>query len=74
MKINFQFDTKHGVFSDALVLEDNHTLTDEELETMKQTRLDNWIAIVEAPPVEWQLDSEGNEILDENNNPIPVSI
>lgn len=73
MIINFQFDTKYGVFSDALVLEDDHTYTNAELETMKQTRLDNWIAIVTAPSIEWQLDSEGNNILDENGNPTPVS-
>lgn len=52
MKIDFEFDTKHGVFRDALHLPDDHTLTDAEIAAMKQQRLDNWIAIVEAPPVE----------------------
>jgi hypothetical protein len=52
MKIDFEFDTKHGVFRDALHLPDDHTLTDEEIQAMKQQRVDNWIAIVEAPPVE----------------------
>jgi hypothetical protein len=50
MKIDFEFDTKHGVFRDALYLPDNHTHTEAEIEAMKKQRLDNWIAVVEAPP------------------------
>ena len=49
MKIDFSFDTPHGKFADALHLPDDHTLTDAEIETMKQQRLDNWVAIVTAP-------------------------
>lgn len=45
IKINFTFDTEHGSFSDALVLPDDHTFTDDEIEAMKQERLSNWIAI-----------------------------
>jgi len=52
MKIDFEFDTKHGVFRDALHFPDDHTFTDAEIAAMKQQRVDNWIAIVEAPPVE----------------------
>lgn len=52
MKIDFEFTTKHGVFRDAIYLADDHNLTQEEIEDLKQQRLDNWIATVEAPPVE----------------------
>jgi hypothetical protein len=52
MKIDFEFDTPHGVFRDALHLADDHTFTAEEIQAMKQQRVDNWIAIVTAPPVE----------------------
>lgn len=52
MKIDFQFDTQYGRFCDALHLPDDHTLTDEEIEAMKQQRLTNWIAVIEAPPAE----------------------
>lgn len=52
MKIDFEFDTPHGVFRDALHLPDNHGFSDSEIEAMKQQRVDNWIAIVTAPPVE----------------------
>jgi hypothetical protein len=52
MKIDFEFDTPHGVFHDALHLPDNHGLSDAEIEAMKVQRRDNWIAVVTAPPVE----------------------
>lgn len=52
MKIDFEFETPHGLFRDALHLPDDHTFTDEEIQTMKQQRVDNWIAIVNAPSVE----------------------
>ena len=52
MKIDFEFQTEHGVFRDALHLADDHTFTDEEIQAMKQERVDNWIAVVTAPAVE----------------------
>ena len=52
MKIDFEFDTPHGKFRDALHLPDNHGLSDAEIEAMKVQRRDNWIAVVTAPPVE----------------------
>ena len=52
MKIDFEFNTAHGVFRDALHLPDNHTLTAAQIEAMKQQRVDNWIAVVTAPPAE----------------------
>lgn len=52
MKIDFEFDTPHGLFRDALHLPDDHTFTDEEIQAMKQQRVDNWIAVVTAPPAE----------------------
>jgi hypothetical protein len=52
MKIDFEFDTPHGMFRDALHLPNDHTFTDEEIQAIKQQRVDNWIAVVTAPPVE----------------------
>ncbi len=52
VKIDFEFDTPHGVFRDALHLPDDHGMTDEQIDAMKTQRVDNWIAIVTAPPVE----------------------
>ncbi len=52
IKIDFEFDTPHGKFRDALHLPDNHSFSDAEIEAMKEQRRDNWIAVVTAPPVE----------------------
>ena len=46
VSIEFEFETQYGTFRDALVLPDDHGLSDAELESMKQQRLDNWIAAV----------------------------
>lgn len=52
MKIDFSFDTQYGKFCDALHLPDDHVFSDVEVEAMKQQRLDNWIAVITAPPSE----------------------
>lgn len=52
MKIDFEFDTPHGIFRDALHLPDDHTMTNQEIEAIKQQRVNDWIAIVNAPVVE----------------------
>lgn len=53
VKIDFSFETKYGVFSDALNLSDEEaaSLTADDIEAMKQQRLSSWIAIIEAPEV-----------------------
>jgi hypothetical protein len=51
-KIVFEFTTKHGIYRDALYLPAGHTYTDAEINTMKKERVQNWLAIVEAPPAE----------------------
>ena len=51
MKIEFEFQTPHGVFRDALHLPEDHKFTDAEIEAMKQQRVDNWVILVETPPV-----------------------
>jgi hypothetical protein len=50
VKIDFHFDTPHGVFRDALHLPDDHGFTEAEIQAMKEQRRDNWIAVVTAPP------------------------
>lgn len=52
MKIDFEFETPHGKFADALHLPDDHTFTEADIQAMKEQRRDNWIAVVTAPPVE----------------------
>jgi hypothetical protein len=52
IKIDFQFETEHGKFADAIYLEDNHSFTDEEIQQMKEQRRDNWLAVIKNPPIE----------------------
>ena len=48
-QIIFTFETPFGPFSDALYLPEDHTFTDEQIEAMKQERLNNWLAVVNPP-------------------------
>ena len=52
VKIDFSFHSQYGTFADALVLEDDHGLTQDEINAMQQQRFDNWVAIITAPPSE----------------------
>ena len=71
--IDFEI-TQHGyTFKDAIVLQDGETMTDAELAAMKQARFDAWYTIITTPVnVVWQVDENGDQILDDHGNPIPV--
>lgn len=50
MKIDFEFTTQYGKFADALWFPDDQPLpSEEEINAMKQQRVDNWIATITAP-------------------------
>ena len=49
IKIDFEFDSQYGKFADALHLPDDHGLSNAQIEALKQERLDNWLAILNAP-------------------------
>ena len=49
IKIVFEFETQHGVFRDAILLSDDHGLSDEEIDAIKQQRLNNWLTVIETP-------------------------
>lgn len=52
IKIDFEItNDKYGVYRDALHLPENHGLSDEQIEAMKQERYNNWVNIIENPPV-----------------------
>jgi len=51
-KIDFEFDSPYGKYADAIVLLDGQTMTDAEIEIMKQDRFDAWLAAVASPPIE----------------------
>lgn len=49
MIIDFEMTQNGYTLRDALVLPDDHNLTDAEIETMKQERFDNWYTIITTP-------------------------
>jgi hypothetical protein len=78
MQIVFEFETPHGKFCDALYFEDDAIPDEAAIEAMKQERLDNWIAVITAPPPvqtsKYQRDENGNLVLDENGDPILTGV
>ena len=50
--IAFEMNKDGYEFKDAIVLPDDHQLSNEDIETMKQKRFDDWYAIVTAPQEE----------------------
>lgn len=46
VRFEFSFDSPHGVFRDAILLPDDHGLTDVEINALKQQRFNDWLAIV----------------------------
>ena len=73
ISIDFEITQNGYTFKDAIVLPDDHTMTDDEIEALKQKRFDNWYTIITTPvDIEWQVDENGNQILGEYGNPIPV--
>lgn len=47
--IGFEMTDGINVYRDTLVLEDDNTLTEEEIQAMKQARFDRWLAIILNP-------------------------
>lgn len=66
IKIDFTIEKDSLSFTDAIVLPDDHDMTDAEIEAMKQARFDAWYAIVTAPsedePVEEPVEEPVSEI------------
>jgi hypothetical protein len=61
MKIDFEVETKYGTYRDVI-----HTpveLTQEQIEAIKNERVNNWIAVIEAPPPPEPLPPEGFEFV-----------
>ena len=52
VKIDFEFETPHGLFRDALHLAADHGLDEAQIDALKADRLNNWLAVVAAPPAE----------------------
>jgi hypothetical protein len=48
IKIDFEFETQYGKFSDALHLSEDHGLSDVDIDAIKQQRLNNWLTVIET--------------------------
>lgn len=49
MKIEFEMVKDDLVFKDAIVLPDDHTMSDIEIEAMKKKRFDDWYLFINTP-------------------------
>jgi hypothetical protein len=58
IKIEFEKTDEMYTFRDAIVLPDNHTFTDEQLEELKEQRFQAWLSMITAPPIEEELPIE----------------
>ena len=82
VKIDFELDSEFGKYRDAIVLDDGHGLSEEQIDELKQQRLASWttaiVAAMEAaePPegFEFQMDEYGSIVYDENGKPVLVPI
>ena len=52
VQVIFEVETAHGLYRDALYFPADQVPSDEEIELLKQERVNNWIAVVTAPPSE----------------------
>ena len=52
IKIDFEMTDGTYVYRDAIHLEDDHTLTDLDIEQIKQDRFSKWIEIITTPTIE----------------------
>lgn len=48
--IQYEKSDQTHTFSDVLVLEDNHTLSEQDIEQIKQTRFQRWLDVLLLPP------------------------
>ena len=51
IKLDFEFQTPYGVYRDALHLPEDHGFTQKQLVEMQTDRLNNWLFVVENPPI-----------------------
>lgn len=47
IKIEIDYMTQFGRFRDALYLPNDHSFNEAEIETMKEQRRDNWVALIQ---------------------------
>jgi hypothetical protein len=58
VSIEFEAETKYGVFRDAIALPDDHAYNLAEIEAMKSARVASWVAMIEAALQEQPVDGD----------------
>lgn len=48
MRIEFELETKHGIYRDAITLPEDHALSQTDIEALKRQRADAWVAQVDS--------------------------
>lgn len=69
ISIPFQAETQFGIYRDVLILPDNHTKSDQEIEDLKQRKIDSWIQYLSNPPFVAGPDPESLLISTEEETP-----
>ena len=72
IKIDFEFETSWGMFRDALHLPEDHTFSESDIADMKRERLNNWLAIVNAPPQENPEPPPSNQMIIDGYEYLPL--
>lgn len=47
VSIQFEFQSEYGLFCDAIVLPDDHGMTAAEIEALKTSRFEAWVAHIQ---------------------------
>ena len=50
IKIDFERQTRHGMYRDAITLPDDHQFTQAQIDAMMDERVNNWVAYMDNPP------------------------
>ena len=59
IKIDFEINRDGNTFRDAIVLENNHNLTDEQIEEIKEKRFQDYLIAIQPQEEEQEESNEG---------------
>jgi hypothetical protein len=59
IKIDFEINRDGNIFRDAIVLEDNHNLTNDQIEEIKEKRFQDYLIILKTQEEEEEEYNEG---------------
>jgi hypothetical protein len=50
VKIDFERETKYGIFRDSITLPESHPFSQTDIDSMMQQRVDNYVSFLDNPP------------------------